>query len=209
MKLYDFQRAPNARRVRMFAAEKGIDLELIPVDLGSQQQMSDEYRAVNPRLAVPALLLDDGTILTESVAICRYLDETQPEPNLFGEGALGKATVEMWHRRVELEGMQAVADTIRNSIEFFAGRAIAGPVNFEQIPALAERGAKRIDLFFAMLDERLAESPFVAGDAHTVADIAALVAVDFAKVAKKRPGGEMAHLQRWHAEVSARPSAQA
>ncbi|MEK9726064.1 MAG: glutathione S-transferase N-terminal domain-containing protein, partial [Rhodospirillaceae bacterium] len=167
MKLYDFQRAPNARRVRMFAAEKGIDLELIPVDLGSQQQMSDEYRAVNPRLAVPALLLDDGTILTESVAICRYLDETQPEPNLFGEGALGKATVEMWHRRVELEGMQAVADAIRNSIEFFAGRAIAGPVNFEQIPALAERGAKRIDLFFAMLDERLAESPFVAGDAHT------------------------------------------
>lgn len=209
MKLYDYPRAPNPRRVRIFAAEKGIELEMVPVDLGAREQMRDEFRAVNPRQAVPALLLDDGTLLTESVAICRYLEDLHPTPALFGTGPKGKAIVEMWHRRVELEGMQAVADAVRNSVEFFAGRAIPGPVDFEQIPALAERGLRRVDLFHAMLDEQLADSEYIAGPEYSVADIAALVACDFAKVVKKRVSGETPHLKRWHEAVSGRPSASA
>lgn len=207
MKLYDFSKAPNARRVRVFAAEKGIELEMISVDLSTREQMNDDYKTINPRLAVPALELDDGTILTESVAICRYLDETVPEPALFGTGAKGKAIVEMWHRRVELEGMQAVADGVRNSVEFFAGRAIAGPADFDQIPALAERGKQRVDLFYAMLDARLNEHEFIAGESFTVADIAALIACDFAKVLKKRVADDRPNLKRWYDAVSSRPSA--
>ena len=209
MKLYDFAMAPNARRVRVFAAEKGLEIEKISIDLGKREQMQDAYRAVNPRLAVPALLLDDGTLITESEAICRYLEELHPQPPLFGSGPLGKATVTMWHRRVELEGLQAVADGARNSIEFFAGRALAGAVDFEQIPALAERGKRRVDLFYDMLEERLATSEFIAGDDYSIADICALVACDFAKVLKIRVGDDRAHLKRWHDAVSARPSASA
>ena len=207
MKLYDFKMAPNARRVRIFAAEKGVGLELLPVDLSSREQLGEAYRAINPRMAVPALILDDDTLLTESVAICRYIDELHPEPPLFGVGPRGRATVEMWHRRVELEGMQAIADGIRNSVEFFKGRALAGAVDFEQIPALAERGKQRADLFYAMLDERLGESEYIAGDDFSIADIAALVALDFAKVLKKRVGDDVPNLKRWYDAVSSRPSA--
>lgn len=209
MKLYDYAMAPNARRVRIYLAEKGIDIETVSVDLSTREQMNDAYRAVNPRLAVPALVLDDGTVLTESIAICRYLEELHPEPALFGRDAIGKATVEMWNRRAELEGMVPVGEAVRNSVEFFAGRALPGPVDFEQIPALAERARARIDLFYSMLDERLAESEFIAGSELSVADITALVACDFAKVAKKRVGDETAHLKRWYDAMSARESARA
>ena len=209
MKLYDFGRAPNARRVRIFVAEKCIDVEMITVDLSAKKQMKNSYKAINPRLAVPALELDDGTILTESVAICRYLEEVHPEPALLGNGALGKALVEMWHRRMELEGLQPCAEAVRNSVPFFEGRGLAGPHDFTQIPALAERGSERIDIFFDMLNKHLDDSIFIAGDDYTIADIAALCALDFAKVVKKRPSEEQSSLQRWYDEVSARPSAQA
>jgi len=209
MKLYDYKMAPNARRVRVFLAEKGLEIETVPVDLGSREQMGEAYRAVNPRLAVPALVLDDGTLLTESVAICRYLELLHPEPALFGRGPKGQAVVEMWHRRVELEGMLAVAEAVRNSVEFFAGRGLPGAVDFAQIPQLAERGMQRVDLFYAMLDERLADSEFIAGPDYSVADIAALVSCDFAKVVKKRVGVATPNLRRWYDTVSARPSAAA
>jgi len=209
MKLYDYKMAPNARRVRVFLAEKGLEIETIPVDLGTGEQMQDAYRAVNPRLAVPALVLDDGTLLTESIAICRYLELLHPEPALFGSGPKGQALVEMWHRRVELEGMMAAAEAVRNSVPFFAGRALPGPVDLPQIPALAERGMKRIDYFYGMLDERLADSEFLAGGEYSVADIAALVACDFAKIVKKRVGDGTPNLKRWYDAVSARPSAAA
>ena len=209
MKLFDYKMAPNPRRVRIFLAEKGIEVETVAVDLATREQMMDDFKRVNPRLAVPALELDDGTVITESVAICRYFEELHPEPPLFGTGAKGKAIVEMWHRRVELEGLQAVADTVRNSVDFFAGRGIAGPIDFAQIPQLAERGRQRIDWFYAMLDERLGESEFIASGDYTVADITALTACDFAKVAKKRVSDEMPNLKRWYEAVSARPSASA
>ncbi len=209
MKLYDFSMAPNARRVRIFLAEKGLEVETISVDLTKREQMSDDYKAINPRLAVPALVLDDGSLLTESVAICRYFEELNPEPALFGKDAREKAVVEMWHRRVELEGMQAAAEGIRNSVEFFAGRAIPGPQNFEQVPALAERGMSRAKHFQGMLDAHLADNEFIAGENYSVADIAGLVACDFSKILKLRPDDSKPNLKRWYETVSARPSAKA
>ena len=209
MKLYDYHRAPNPRRVRIFSAEKGIELEKVEIDLGSKQQMEAGFRSLNSRLSVPALELDDGSILTESVAICRYLEDIHPEPALFGTGAFGKATVEMWHRRVELEGLVPISEAVRNSVEFFAGRAMPGPLDFEQIPELAERAKKRVTFFYNMLDKRLTDSTYIAGDEFSIADIAALVGIDFAKVIKRRIGDNQAALQRWHDEVSARPSAKA
>ncbi len=207
MKLYDYHRAPNPRRVRIFLAEKGIEIEKIEIDLGSKQQMESDYKAINSRMCVPMLELDDGTILTESVAICRYLEEIQPAPNLFGSSPLGKATVEMWHRRVELEGLIPISDAVRNSVEFFAGRAIAGPIGFEQIPELAERAKKRVTFFYNMLNERLTESAYIAGEKFSMADITALVGIDFAKIVKQRIGRDQTALQCWHDKVSMRPSA--
>ncbi|MGR3455759.1 glutathione S-transferase family protein [Pseudooceanicola sp.] len=209
MKLYDFGLAPNCRRVRFFAAEKGIDLECVTVDMMTQEQLGDGYRKVNERLTVPMLELEDGTKLTESVAICRYLEEMQPEPPLFGSGALGKAQVEMWHRRVELDGLVAAAEALRNSAAGFRDRALPGPQNFEQIPALAERGQRRLDAFFAMLETRLAESPYLAGDTFSIADILGVVVVDFARAVKRRIPEDATHTARWHAEISARPAASA
>lgn len=207
MKLYDFTRAPNCRRVRIFAAEKGIALDLVEVDLGSRAQLGEDYLAKNPGATVPMLELDDGTRLTESIAICRYFEEIQPEPALFGTDPLGKATVEMWRRRVELEGLMAVADALRNGNPFFAGRALAGPQDLAQIPELATRAMVRLDRFFAMLDARLAESPYLAGEAFSVADIDALVTVDFARAVKRSIPDDAPALKRWHETVSARPSA--
>ncbi len=209
MKLYDFNPAPNPRRVRIFAAEKGIALEIVPVDLRGGGQFEDSFRAVNPRCAVPVLQLDDGTRITESVAICRYLEETHPEPPLMGTGALEKAVVEMWHRRIEMEGLVAVSETLRNSADRFKDRAISGVVPYAQIPELAERGRRRVGHFFDMLDARLSESDFVAGPAFTVADIAAMVAVDFAAWVKATPPESATSLKAWYERVSARPSAAA
>lgn len=209
MKLYDFEAAPNPRRVRIFAAEKGINLDVVQVDLRGGGQFEDWFRAINPACAVPMLELDDGTRIAETGAICRYFEEIQPEPPLMGGDPLDKAMVEMWHRKMELQGLQAVAEALRNSAEFFKDRAISGPAPYAQIPALAERGKKRLDEFFDILEARLSESPFVGGDRYSVADILALVTVDFARVVKARPPETATATAAWHDVVSARPSADA
>ncbi len=207
MKLYDFARAPNPRRVRIFAAEKGVALDIVQVDLGSREQLGDDFRAVNPDCVVPALELDDGTRICESVAICRYLEELHPEPPLFGTDALDKAMVEMWHRRVEIQGFQGAAEALRNSSDFFENRALPGPVDYAQIPELAERGRQRVAQFFGMLETRLGESKHVAGERFSIADIAALVVVDFASRTGSAPDDMPTAMAAWHARVSARPSA--
>ena len=209
MKLYDFAAAPNPRRVRIFAAEKGIALDIVPVDLSSGEHMQAPYSDVSTDLVVPVLELDDGTRIDESVAICRYLDEAQPEPPLFGVDALDRAMVEAWHRRVEFHGLMAAAEALRNRSKFFENRALSGPVNYAQIPELAERGRQRVAQFFDMLDGRLAESEHVAGERFSIADIAALVVVDFAARTGSAPGDMPAAMAAWHARVSARPSAAA
>ncbi len=207
MKLYDFAPAPNPRRVRIFAAEKAIALDIVPVDLSSGEHRQAPYRDINADLVVPVLELDDGAKICESVAICRYLDELHPEPPLFGTDALDKAMVEMWHRRVEIQGFMAAAEALRNRSKFFENRALPGPVDYAQIPELAERGRQRVAQFFGMLETRLGESEHVAGERFSIADIAALVVVDFATRTGSAPDDLPAAMAAWHARVSARPSA--
>jgi glutathione S-transferase len=203
MKLYDGGRAPNPRRVRVFLAEKGISVPLEPVDLGALAQKSQEYAAINPLLRVPALVLDDGTVLTESIAICRYFEELQPEPPLFGRGALEIARIEMWNRRLELHFLFPVSHVFRNA------HPAMKEMEVPQVPAWAEANKPRIMEFITLLDRDLGERPFVAGDKFSVADITGLVAVDFMKPAKLSVPDGLENLKRWHADLSARPSASA
>jgi len=203
MKLYDFARAPNPRRVRIFLAEKGIDVPRETVDIGALAQRTPAYAAINPMQRVPALVLDDATAIAESVAICRYFEELQPEPPLFGQGALERALVEMWNRRAEMHLLFPVASVFQHLHP--AMKALVDP----QIPAWGEANKPRISQFLKFLDSELAARAFVAGQNFTIADITALVAVDFMKVSKLAVPDELAHLRRWHDDVSARPSAKA
>lgn len=207
MKLYDSRTSPNPRRVRIFLAEKGIAVEKIAVNLAEREQLTPAYRAINSRCVVPTLVLDDGTALGEVPAICRYIEETHPEPPLFGRTPRERAVVAMWERRMELEGLFPGMELLRNANPAMKDRAITGPRNYGQIAALAERARARLADFFDDLDARLAETPFVAGESFSCADITAVVAIDFAA---KRSGVTMPEglpaLARWYAEVSARPS---
>ena len=209
MMLYDHPHAPNARRVRVFLAEKGIEVPTRTVDLMAKENLEAGYLAVNPAGTVPCLELDDGSRIMESVAICRYFETLRPDPPLMGTDALDRAIVEMRHRQVELNGVQAAGEMLRNGSPRFAGRALAGPHSFAQIPELAERGRERMRLFFAWLDGVLADSEFVAGARYTVADILAMVAVDFASWSKSTPEPGQTHLAGWLEKVSTRPSAKA
>ena len=210
MKFYDFRTAPNPRRARMFMAEKGInDVEIIQVDLGNVEQLGNEYRAINPSGTVPALVLDDDTLIAESVAICRYFEELQPLPPLMGRNAKEKAQVEMWQRQVELQGYLPAGDTFRNHNKRFAGRAIAGPEKYEQIPELVVRGRARVEHFLGILDQRLGASEFVASDIFTIADITAFILIEFAGWSKIAIQEEHTNLQRWYQDTKSRPSADA
>ena len=210
MKLYDFPLSPSPRRVRVFAAEKGIALETVTINIREMEQFADSFRKISPNCTVPVLELDDGTLLTDSFAIWRYLEEIQPEPPLMGRAPLEKAMVEQWLRRIELDGYQACVEAIRNGAERFKDRAVPSTVPFAQIPELATRGLKRIGLFFEVLDERLRENDYVAGSDFTVADIHALITVDFAiNGLQLSPPHNLTALKAWHEKVSARPSAKA
>lgn len=210
MKLYDFARAPNPRRVRIFIAEKGVDIPTVQVNLFEGEQLAAEFRAINPGAIVPVLETDDGVYISEGIAICKYIEALHPEPNLFGEGATAEALTLMWTNIVENEGMFAVAEVLRNSSPAFQNRALPGPVDLAQIPALIERGHARCENFFDRMEQRLGDSPYLAGDAFSVADITLLVVVDAAAnmtdidAVASRPA-----LESWHQQVSGRPSAQA
>ncbi|MGE0386420.1 MAG: glutathione S-transferase family protein [Gammaproteobacteria bacterium] len=209
MMLYDYKGAPSPRRVRMFLAEKGIEVPTTQVDLRSREQLGEEFRRLNPQWMVPFLVLDDGTGISESMAICRYFESLQPHPSLFGSTPRAQALVEMWSRRAELDGILAVMEAFRNSTPGFKGRAVGGPHDYEQIPELAERGRRRIGHFFDALEERAAESTWMAGEAFSVADITALVAVDFAGWVKLRIPDAHVNARRWYEAATARPSARA
>ncbi|MEE2704331.1 MAG: glutathione S-transferase family protein [Myxococcota bacterium] len=202
MKLHDSAMAPNPRRVRIFLSEKGIEVPTVQVDLGKAENRQPPFLSLNPLGGVPILELDDGSVIAESVAICRYFEEAQPEPALLGTGAAGRANVEMWQRRTELVLFNNVTGCFRNTHDFFKGR----------IPQVAEYGAvckeaaiKSLDFF----DDRLKDGEFLAGDAYTIADITALVALDFGRISEIRIGAEHKHLTRWYETVSNRPSAKA
>src|SRR5258705_9034902 len=206
MKLYQSDASPNSRRVRIFLAEKGISMPIVPVDLGAKEQFCEAYATINPRRVVPTLVLEDGTAIGEVPAILRYLEEVHPQTPLHGECAKERALVTMWERRVELEGFAAVMEGIRNAAPGLKSRAIAGPNDYEQIPELVERSKLRVKNFLADLDARLTETPFVAGEHYSIADITAMVTIDFAAKAINVPvSDEHEALRRWYELVSNRP----
>lgn len=203
MKLYDSRRAPNPRRVRWFMAEKGIeDVEIVEVDIFAGQHRTPDYIARAGLPNVPALEMDDGTTITESVAICRYLESVYPEPNLFGVDPREVAVIEMWARRAEMLVATPLMMTVRHSHPALA-------VIETQIPEMAASNRAAAEKGIRVLDRRLAESPFIAGDRVTIADILAVTGIDFARMARFRPDPELANVKRWLDGMNARPAAKA
>jgi glutathione S-transferase len=204
--LYDCATAPSPRRARILLAEKGIAHQTVEVDLRSGEQLSPAYRQLNPQCTVPALRTDDGLLLSDNAAITAYLEAWCPQPPLLGNTPAEKAEIASWNWRVEFEGLMAIAEALRNSAPAMANRALPGPVDYAQIPALAERGRSRVQQFFTLLNERLERRAFVAADRFSIADITAVVAVDFARVVKIKPDEQHPHLLRWRSAMAERPS---
>lgn len=209
MKFYDCKTAPSPRRVRIFLAEKGVDIEAVQVDLGAGEQFSDDFRQVNPDCVVPALELDDGSCISEVIAICQYIEDLHPEPKLLGRSPEERAQVSMWNGKVEQLGLMAMMDAFRNASKGLVDRALPGPEPYAQIPELADRGRKRVQQFLYRLDDQLADKTFVAGESYSIADISAMVLVDFAGWVKIAIPDDASHVARWYADVSKRPSAAA
>ena len=203
MKLYNHALAPNPRRVRIFAAEKGIELLLEDVDILAGQSRTQEFLAKNSSGGVPVLELNDGSYLSESVAICRYLEGLHPEPNLFGHDLREQAEIERWNRRMELELFAAIGRTVQNTSPIFQGR-------FKQFPEYGETQRAVVYQRLERMDRELSSHEFVAGDRFTIADITALVAIDNGgRLADIKIEPELTHLTRWHETISSRPSAAA
>lgn len=203
---YDFPMAPSPRRARIVLREKGIDHETAVVNLVEQEQLGDAFRQINPRCTVPAVRLENGAVLDDNAAILAWADAAYPEPPLLGRSPVERGEVASWIARTEFEGLMAVAEALRNSTSRMKGRALTGPADVEQIPALAERGMKRIPLFWEVLEERLTGRAWLAGDAFSAADIAALVVVDFSRVVKAQPSAAHQEIWRWRKALDARPS---
>jgi glutathione S-transferase len=204
--LYDCATAPSPRCARIFLAEKGIVYESVQVDLRNSEQLSTAYQKINPQCTVPALRTEEGAMLTDNAAITAYLEARYPEPPLLGTTPNEKAQIASWNWRVEFEGLLAVAEALRNSAPAMANRALPGQMDYPQIPELAQRGLARVQQFLVMLNEHLAERDFIATDSFSVADITAVVALDFARVVRVKPGEQHPHLQRWRAAMAQRPS---
>ena len=203
MKLYNHSQAPNPRRVRIFAAEKGIELALEEIDILAGQSRTPEFLAKNSSGAVPLLELDDGSYLSESVAICRYLEGLHPEPNLVGRDLREQAEIERWNRRMEIELLAAIGRTFQNTSPIFQGR-------FKQFPEYGEAQRAVAYQRLERMDHELNGHQFVACNRFTIADITALVAIDIGgRLAGIKLAPELAHLTRWHETVSSRPSAKA
>lgn len=203
MRLIETAPAPNPRRVRIFLAEKGIEIPTDQVDLGALEHKNPDFVSYNPMQRVPVLILDDGSTLSETVAICRYFEETQPEPALMGVDARDKAHVEMWQRRMELEFLYPVMHLFRHTHPHMA------KLEVPQVAEWGESNRPRILKMLEFLDGELADREFIAGDKYTIADITALVAIDFMKPAKVERPESLANLARWYDAVSSRPSAEA
>lgn len=202
MKILQTKTAPNPRRVRIFLAEKGIEAPFEELDI-IKGLKTPEFTQLNPFQRVPVLVLDDGTAISETMAICRYFEETKSEPVLFGKGAKQRAVVEMWNRRVEFGLLACIAQAFRHL------HPAAAQLEVPQVPAWGEANKPKAQEVMQIIDRELGKRRFIAGDDYSVADITALVAMDFAKPARvERPAG-LDNLARWHHEVSGRPSAKA
>ncbi len=210
MRFYDYSLAPSPRKVRLFVAEKGLEIPTVEVDLRARGQQAPEFLAVNPGATVPVLELDDGTRLTESLAICHYLERIHPEPNLMGADAKEQALVLMWADIQTFEGYLGLQEALRNGHPAFKGRALGGPVSYEQIPELAQRGKRRAEIYFDKLETRLGESKYIAGERYTYADIVGYVYVGFAgrALGGAAPLEGRPALREWHDRIAARPAIQ-
>ena len=200
--LYDCATAPSPRRARLLLAAKGIAHDTVEVDLRSGEQLSEAYRQINPQCTVPALRTEEGDVLTDNAAIAAYLEARYPEVPMFGVTPQDKAEIASWQWRVEFEGLMPIAEVLRNTSPAMVDRALPGPVNYAQIPALAERGLARLQHFLVVLNERLAQREFLAANQLSIADITAVVAVDFARIAKVKPDERHPHLLRWRAAMA-------
>ena len=206
MIFYDCPTAPSPRRARIFLAEKNAEFETINIDLANSEQLSDSYKAINPRCTVPALQLESGTVLTENAGIAAYLETRYPDNPLLGTNPEEKGLIAGWTASIEFDGLFAVAEALRNSSPGLANRAITGPDNYPQIPLLAERGLLRLKLFFERLNAHLRNRDYVVGDNFSNADITAVVATDFARIVKVRPLDEHEEISRWRNQLNVRPS---
>lgn len=209
MKLYDMTLAPNPRRVRIFLAEKGIDVDTVQVDIFSGENMQPDFLAINPRGVLPTLQLDNGTVISETSAICRYFEEIKPEPALCGIDPVSKAKVESWISQVSNDAFGAIGDVFRNRHPGFVNRGLPGSSSTPQVPELVSRGEARMEAFLARMEAALAESEYIAGDSFTAADIAAMCALDFAEYAEIEVPSSLDNIAAWRTRVSNRPSAQA
>ncbi|MGB0866459.1 MAG: glutathione S-transferase family protein [Granulosicoccaceae bacterium] len=208
MKLYTYPSAPSPQRVHLLMAEKGIDIPSVLVDLRANEQLGASYRTINPRCTVPALVLEDGTVISEVIAVCHYLEALYPARPLFGTEPKERALISEWDHRAESECLIAIAEVLRNRSKAYKGRALPGALNLEQIPALAERGETRIRAFFDVLEQQLAAQPFVAGKQFSMADITTYVAVGFARWVKIEPSDSHPNLTHWRQQLAARPAFQ-
>ncbi|MCX7324044.1 MAG: glutathione S-transferase [Hyphomicrobiales bacterium] len=202
MKLYDVTRAPNPRRARIFIAEKGLPMpELIQLDLAGLEHRKPEFARLNPWMGTPALVLDDGTVISESVAICRYFEELHPTPALFGTGARERALVEMWSRRLEFGLYTNIAQTFRHTNPHMAHREVP------QVAAWGEANRERALIQLQLIDDHLSDGrPFICGEQFSIADITGGISLDFARVPKIAAPPELTHLAAWHARLISRPS---
>jgi glutathione S-transferase len=210
MKYYDYRSAPSPRKVRLFIAEKGLEIPTQQVDLRSREQFRPDFLVKNPSGGVPLLELDDGTCLSESLAICHYLEQRHPQPNLMGLDAREQALVLMWNDIQTYEGYLGIQEVLRNGHEAFKDRALGGPVPYAQIPELAERGRRRAEVYFDRLETRLEASPFIASARFTYADIVGYVYLGFAvRSLGEDPAAKRPALKRWSETVAARPAIKA
>ena len=204
--LYDCATAPSPRRARILLAEKGVAHATVNIDLGKGEQMGEAYRAINPLCTVPALRLEDGQVLTDNAAIAAYVEARFPTPALLGTTPQDKAEIASWNWRAEFEGLWAIAEALRNSSPAMVNRALPGPVDYPQIPELAQRGVARLTQFLGVLDAQLAGRDHIAASGFSIADITAVVAVDFARVVRVKPGEQHANLRRWREAMARRPA---
>lgn len=206
MIFYDCLTAPSPRRARVILHEKQVPHEVVHIDFAKSEQLSDEFKLINPACTVPALKLDDGTVLTEHSGIAAYLESAFPNPPLLGTTDVDKGLIASWNSKIEFEGLYAIAEALRNSSPMLKGRAITGPNNYQQIPELAERGLARLAVFFDNLNTHMQGRKFVATNEFSIADISAVIAIDFARIVKAAPNEQHENLIAWRASLADRPS---
>jgi glutathione S-transferase len=209
MKLYDFPPAANSQRVQIFLTEKGIEVPTVELNLREGEQFKEPFASLNPFHCLPVLELDDGTVITESVSVCRYLEELHPEPSLFGGDAVERATIDMWNRRIEIDGFMPILHAVRNHLPNFKGRVIPGyRSELAQLPAIVERGQDMLKVLLERVDPQLAKSEFIAGPTLSIADITGYFMMKMARNLEMDIEGPFPNAFRWHQALSERPSFQ-